>query len=383
MKKIRVLLAGIGGYGLYYANALLDDSDADRELAGVADPFAEKSPRYEDIKSRNIPVFKTPEEFYQNHDADLAVVSSPIHTHYRYSTLALEKGSYVLCEKPFCADLGQLDTLIKKEKKSGRFVAVGFQHCFSDASIALKEDILAGVLGKPIRFKTICMPRRGDIYYQRNSWVGRLKFEGETILDSPLNNACAHELELMLFLLGKSPETSADVLSVDAELWRARRGIENYDAAALRLKTGAGAELYYFTAHCIEEAQIGPWWEGLFEKGTVRCGESSRDITVAFNDGSTKSYGSLDGGKMMLKLDKVVDAVRNGRRPSCTLETVRSHLKTVTMVQEFPVKAVPEEKIAKGKNEAGDSFYYIPGFSQALIRCYRENHLPRETGYTL
>jgi hypothetical protein len=179
------------------------------------------------------------------------------------------------------------------------------------------------------------------------------------------------------------PPAAADVLSVDAELWRARRGIENYDAAALRLQTGAGAELLYFTAHCVEEVQTGPWWELLFEKGTARCGENSRDMIVTFNDGSTKNYGSLDGKKMMLKLDKVVEAVRTGRRPLCTLETVRSHLQTVIMVQESPIEAVPAEKIAQGKNEAGDPFYSIPGFSPALIRCYRENHLPREIGYTV
>ncbi|MDR2102208.1 MAG: Gfo/Idh/MocA family oxidoreductase [Treponema sp.] len=382
MKKIRILLAGIGGYGELYINELLHNPDPALEIAGIADPFAERSPWYGEIKSRNIPLFKSPEEFYQNHKTpgtDLAVIASPIHTHYGYILTALSNGSNVLCEKPVCADLRQIDTLIAKERETGLFVAIGYQLCFARHVLALKEDILRGLFGRPRRLKAMCMPRRGTRYYRRNGWAGKLQFEGESILDSPLNNACAHELTNMLFLLGRDRHSSADVRSVQAELWRARPDIENYDAAAVRIRTGEDTELLFFTAHCIEKPHIGPLGEYVFEKGIIRWGENSGDeFTAHFSDGQTKSYRPGAEEKKLQKLYDALESVRSGSPPVCTLETARPHLKCVVMAQEFPVQVVPEEKLALGDKDTADPYYYVPGLAQTFSRCYEQFLLPSE-----
>jgi predicted dehydrogenase len=382
MEKTRVLLAGIGGYGEIYIHELLNGSGSAVEIAGIADPFAERSPWYGEIKSRNIPVYKTPGEFYQNHKTpgtDLAVIASPIHTHYGYILSALNNGSNVLCEKPVCADLRQIDTLIAKERETGLFAAIGYQLCFASHVLALKEDILRGVFGRPRRFKAMCLPRRGTRYYRRNNWAGRQQFEGEPILDSPLNNACAHEVMNMLFLLGRNLSSAADVRSVRAELWRARPDIENYDAAAVRIQTEEDTELLFFTAHCIEEKQIGPLGEYVFEKGIIRRGENAKDdFTAYFDDGQIKSYSPSPEEKRVQKLHDALESVRSGRRPVCSLETARPHLKCVLMAQEFPVKPVPEEKLVLGGKDTEDPYYYVPGLAETFSRCYAENLMPSE-----
>ena len=85
MGKIPVLLCGIGGYGRFYLSELLDSQDDSFELAGVADPFAASVPRFTELEERGIPVFKSPDEFYDTGArAGLAVIASPIHTHYHY-----------------------------------------------------------------------------------------------------------------------------------------------------------------------------------------------------------------------------------------------------------------------------------------------------------
>jgi predicted dehydrogenase len=401
MEKVRILLAGIGGYGGTYINDLLDNPDPSLEIAGIADPFAGLSPRYDEIRSRNIPVYKTPGEFYQNHGSprtDLAVIASPIHTHYRYVLSALDNGSNVLCEKPVCADIRQMDALIAKERETGLFVAVGYQLCFSRDVLALKADILRGLFGRPLGFKALCLPRRGTRYYRRNGWAGRLQFEGETILDSPLNNACAHQMMNMLFLLGRDLNSSADVRSVQAELWRARRDIENYDAAALRVRTERDVDLLFFTAHCVEEKMTGPRGEYVFEKGTVFWGgdggegESENsgekpggipadDFTAHFPDGRIKSYGAMDKGRRLEKLYAAIQSVRSGEAPVCTLETARPHLKCVVMTQEFPISPIPEEKVALGDQDTEDPYYYVPGLIKTFSRCYAESLLPSEGGF--
>jgi predicted dehydrogenase len=151
MDKIPVLLCGIGGYGALYLNEILDSEDDSFTLAGVADPFAASSPRLPELEKRGVPVFKGPEEYYASGGrGGLAVIASPIHTHYPYILTGFKYGSNVLCEKPITGDLARLDDLIAKEEASGLFAAVGFQLSFSRNTQLLKEDIMKGLFGKPL-----------------------------------------------------------------------------------------------------------------------------------------------------------------------------------------------------------------------------------------
>jgi predicted dehydrogenase len=386
MNKISVLLAGIGGYGQLYLNALLDNGDGSFVFAGAVDPYAASSPGFDVLKERGIPVYKTPQEFFAGGGrADLSVISSPIHTHYSYTVTCFENGSNVLCEKPFSGDLAKLDDIVEREKKTGLFCGVGFQLCFSAEMLALKKDIMNGVFGKPLTFKTCDLRRRGDKYYTRNSWAGKIAIDGENIFDSPLNNACAHDLQLMLFLLGDKLNNSAEAVSVEAELWKARPDIENFDAAALRIKTANNVPVNFYTAHCVEVPETGPVGEFRFEKAVIRWGEKPHSGFNAYlKDGGVKSYETDSANNVTKKLYGCMEAVRSGVPPVCTVKTTRNHLVCVVKAQEFPVNKVSSGKLIYERNtDDGDPFYYAAGLAQAFVRSYNENLLPSETGFTL
>ena len=384
MEKVRVLQIGIGGYGARHLDELLDGNDGSFVLSGVADPFAASSPRFGELKARSVPVFPSPAEFYAGQRADLAVIASPIHTHYPYILTCFENGSRVLCEKPVTGDMTEMDELIAREKKTGLFAAVGFQLCFSPDVLAFKKDILDGLFGKPLEFKVLRFPRRGTKYYRRNSWAGKLTFGGRTILDSPLQNSCAHEMQNMLFLLGEEMNRSAAVESVEAELWQARPDIENYDAAAVRLRTGSGVKLLFYTAHCVEESTPGPLGEYRFEKALVQWGgQAGPGFTAFFDDGRVKPYDTPDTENDFRKTHDVIEAIRSGVTPVCTLETARPHLQCVTMVQRFPVKKVPPEKLVQAKSEDDDTYYYVPGLAKSFFSAWEKSVLPSEIGFNL
>ncbi|MDR0473514.1 MAG: Gfo/Idh/MocA family oxidoreductase [Treponema sp.] len=386
MKKINVLLAGIGGYGRGYLNEFLDGNDSSIVLKAVADPFAASSPRFEELKARNIPVFQSPVDFFaekrvSDEAIDLTVISSPIHTHYPYILACKKNRSHVLCEKPVTGSLGELDELMAKEKETGLFVSVGFQLCFSGGTLALKKDILDGVFGRPLEFKALKLPRRGTKYYQRNGWAGKLSFEGSSILDSPLQNACSHDIQVMLFLLGDRMRTSVPVESVTAETWQGRPDIENYDAAALRLKAAGGLKIHFYTAHCVEE-NTKSTGEFRFENAVVKWTESEESVfTACFNDGRVKSYEGFESKRQYQKIYNTIDAIRSGIPPVCTLETVRPHLQCVTMVQQQPIIKVPAEKISMVNLADGDSFYYVPGLAEAFLSAYEKDAMPSEIGF--
>lgn len=84
MKEIRVLLIGVGGYGMGYAREMLEHGAEKRaSIAGVVDPYAASSPVYQALKDANVRFYDSVEAFYAADSADLAVVSTPIQFHAR------------------------------------------------------------------------------------------------------------------------------------------------------------------------------------------------------------------------------------------------------------------------------------------------------------
>ena len=379
MEKIKVLLTGIGGYGSWYLNELLDTDDDSFELVGIADPYASASQRYEELKTRAIPVYKTPLEFYEDNKADLAVISSPIHTHGPYIHCCLDNKSNVLCEKPVTGSLKEHEELIIAEKKSGLFVGVGFQQCYSRDILELKKDILDGIFGKPLDFKVLRLNARGTNYYHRNGWAGKLYFEGKAIMDSPLQNANAHELQNMLFLLGTEMNSCVKIESAKAELWKGHPDIENYNAVAASFKTDRDVDIFFYTAHCVSDNMNAPLGEYRFENAVIKWVDWG--FTAFFNDGKTKVYGEKGRPRPFQKFYDALEAVKTGIPPVCTLETSLSHTHIVSLVQEFPIVQLPREKLTESKTEDGDSFFQIPGISAALSKAYEERKLPSEIGF--
>ena len=364
---VKVLLCGMGGYGENYVKEYLSRDVLGSELVAVADPFASKSPLYNDVVEKKIPVYSSPEEFFRENRVDLTIISSPIHTHYPYIMTALENGSNVLTEKPVCFRMEQIEEMEKKSRESGLFVAVGYQLCFSHDVLALKKDILSGVYGKAVKFRTIRLMRRNDIYYSRSNWAGAEMCHGEPVYDSPFTNACAHQYQNMVFLLGRTMEESAESVSVQGNLVRVRPTITNCDTASLKFTTSDGVCLYYYASHAVDEVKLGPLSTYVFEKGYVE--ETDKGFVGHLDDGRTIDYTALDRGERMEKLWEAVRCIGEKRTPACTLVTAKEHTHAVLMAQKKGV--VDLSSSAEAKTDDKESTYYtLPGLGKALKDAY-------------
>ncbi len=363
----KVLLCGMGGYGENYVKEYLTREVLGSVLVAIADPFASKSPLYNDVIEKGIPLFPSPEEFFREHRADLTIISSPIHTHYPYIMTALENGSNVLTEKPVCFRVEQIEEMEKKSRDTGLFVAVGYQLCFSHDVLALKKDILDGVYGRAVRFRTIRLMRRNDIYYSRSNWAGAETCHGEPVYDSPFTNACAHQYQNMVFLLGRRMDESAESAKVEGSLIRVRPTITNCDTAALRFTTTDGVELFYYASHAVDETKLGPLSTYEFEKGYVE--ETDKGFIGHLSDGRTIDYTTLDRGERMEKLWECVRCVEENRTPVCTLRTAEEHTHAVLMAQERGVVDLSSSAVAK-TDDKGSTYYTLPSLGKALKDAY-------------
>ncbi|NBK23043.1 MAG: Gfo/Idh/MocA family oxidoreductase [Spirochaetia bacterium] len=364
MKPVKVMLVGAGGYAQTYVRALLAMNNNAVSFAAVADPFLEKCSFLQQFSEQGVARYELPAQAYAAHCFDLVIISSPIRTHYAYIIEAMEHGCNVLCEKPVVLDMQQIADLQKRQKESGLFVAVGFQQCFDRNLLALKQDVLDGRFGRPLRLKALRFMRRGDAYYRRNAWAGKELVEGQPVFDSPVSNACAHQLQTMLFLLGKSMTQAAAVEKVEGVLYRARPELETYDAAALTITTDKGIPLWYYTGHCIAEKQLGPMGEFEFEKGRVLLEGNS--FTALFHDGTVQSYADQDTG--MQKLTDAIACIRTNALPVCTVDSVASHAAVVLAARNLgfaPCSSTYTEI-------EGDGTYVVPGLIESCLRSYAD-----------
>ena len=246
---VSVVLVGVGGYGrTYFEGIINNENEGKANIVGIVEPFIDKCLVVYEVKSRRIPVYDTLEEFYAKHKADYAVISTPIQFHCEQACYAMEMGSHVLCEKPMSATIQEAEKMIETKNRTGRMLAIGYQWSFSDEIQQLKQDIMDGMYGKPIRLKTLALWPRSINYFNR-SWAGKKKdASGRWVLDSIANNATAHYLHNMLYVTGKTTQSSSIPATVEAELYRANN-IENFDTVASRITTKDGIEMMFIASH--------------------------------------------------------------------------------------------------------------------------------------
>ncbi|MDL4840256.1 Gfo/Idh/MocA family protein [Aquibacillus rhizosphaerae] len=378
MKEVSIVLVGISGYGNVYLDALFNGDYENAFIRGVVDINPGRSEYYQEILDHNIPIYQSLEQFYQDFQADLAIISTPIHLHKQQACVAMNNGSNVLCEKPATASVKDLEVMMKTRDRAGKFLAIGFNWSFSPSVQQLKKDILDGLYGSAKQFKSLVLWPRNEDYYMRSSWAGK-KYspDGDMIFDSVANNATAHFLHHLLYLIGDRTDTSAKLKQVTAELYKTNN-IETFDTCAVKIITAENIEATFFASHTIKEESY-PRFQLEFEQATITYEPTSEnnDVVAHFNDGSTKVYSNPENDHIA-KLGVCIDAITNGSRSIlCGPEAASAHVaciqamhESVPVIPAFPEKITLYDKVKKQ--------YWIEGLAETLENCYQKACLPSD-----
>jgi predicted dehydrogenase len=384
--ELSLALVGIGGYGNIYLSSILNKPFEDGvRLVAVADPNPSSCRLLPELYNQNIPVYQNLGALQNRHSCDLMILCTPLHLHCEQTIQALAGGSHVLCEKPLSSTPRQAADMIDARDRAQKQVSIGYQWSFSLAIQALKHDIATGLFGKPKRLKTLVLWPRDEGYYQRNDWAGRrFSKTQQPVFDNPLNNACAHHLHNMMYVLGDRPDSSAMPLSVKAELYRAN-DIETFDTAAIRVLTTGGAEVMCIVSHATR-AEAGPTFIFEFEQATLEFAgnqptDSSKDgagIQAHFADGRIKAYGSPERAPER-KLCAAVESARSNQPTVCGIEAAMSH---TLIADALHHGVVPVEFAASLKHtvtqQNGQQRKWIEGLGEVLRECYATAQLPFE-----
>ncbi|NLM11285.1 MAG: Gfo/Idh/MocA family oxidoreductase [Clostridiaceae bacterium] len=380
--SVSVVIVGIGGFGHTYFNGIINNCDRDRiKIAGVVEPYPENCACMDEVRKREIPVFRSLKDFYSSCSADYAIIASPIQFHCEQVCYALEMGSHVLCEKPISATVQDAKKMMEARDKSGKILAIGYQWSFSDEIQQLKQDIQSGVFGRAKRLKTIALWPRGLKYYSRN-WAGKKKdASGRWVLDSIANNATAHYLHNMFFVTGKSKYTSSVPVTVQAELYRANN-IENYDTVAARIFTDEDVEIMFVASHA-HGKETGNILKFCYEftEGKIFYSDIKGEISFEahLNDGTIIPY-NIPRIDSYTKLLRFINQVQEGKPVSCGPEAAFSHILSINGMQESmpEITVFPENLVKKRAFKSDDEIIYVEGLAEALTECYDLWKLPSE-----
>ncbi|NMB45866.1 MAG: Gfo/Idh/MocA family oxidoreductase [Firmicutes bacterium] len=379
--QVSVVLVGIGGYGNNYVRALLDHEDDQRfHITGVVDPYPEGCDRYHELKQKKIPIYVELEEFYAEHAADLAVISSPIQFHHEHSCLALAKGSHVLCEKPVSARIQEAMDMQRAKEEAGKNLAIGYQWSYSRAVQELKSDILQGKWGRPLRLKTLVLWPRAAEYYRR-AWAGRRQDpSGRWVLDSVANNATAHYLHNMLYVLGDKIGSAARPGYIEGQLYAANE-IENFDTAMLRVVTDNDVELLFYTTHAVKE-QLDPTFLFEFTGGTIHYGLSEDGkhvprIVGRSRDGTLIDYGGPNA-EQMRHLWLMIESIIEGKELDiCGVWAASSHTICINGIQEA-IPDIPHFPPEFLQYDAERELTWVNGLAEVMQGAYHDWRLPVE-----
>src|SRR5579885_1170718 len=180
--------------------------------------------------AHGIPRFYTAlTEMLEAEQPDLVHIATPPSTHYSLSVQALRAGAWVLCEKPLCLSLAEMDQLMEIEQETGRYCSSVFQWRFGSGAQHLKHLIQHEALGRPLI--GICQTTwyRDQAYYDV-PWRGKWATEG----GGPTMGHGIHALDLFLWLLGGWSEVSAMTGTLDRSI-----EVEDISMAVVRFSTGA------------------------------------------------------------------------------------------------------------------------------------------------
>jgi predicted dehydrogenase len=378
-QPVSVVLVGMTGMGQSYLETLLEGFPPEEvEIRSVVEPFPERSAYAEELKDRRIPVLASINQVFKGKRApDLVVVCSPIHYHVSQTSFALAHGSCVLCEKPIGATIQDAELLIKATEIADLWVMLGYQWSYSRAIQSLKRDIMSGRFGKPLRLKTLCFWPRDEAYYKRNDWAGKIKdSQGKWVLDSPANNAMAHFLHNLFYILGDKVDGCAMPSEVTAELYRTYP-IENYDTVACRAFTCEGVEILFYASHTTCD-DLGPLFTLEFEQATVTYGEVADDILARDHKGSTKHYGSPEAEHPLRKLFQAVETIREPKAILCGPEASVAQTLCMNGMQES-VSAIVDFPDSKMNSDPESNRRWVKDLLQELQDCYRRGILPSES----
>jgi predicted dehydrogenase len=253
-RSMRFGVVGAGVIGQMRARSVTLQPGA--ELAAVSDP---------NLEAARVAAAGTQARIEADHRAflsdgglDAVIVSTPVQLHEAIILEALTAGKHVLCEKPLSNSPESCRRILDAAKRSGKHVAVGFNHRFYPAFLFMKRAIEAGRIGKLDEVRTY--GGHDGLHNFRADWMYKRPHSG----GGAMMDVGIHMTDLARWMAG---DVVAAFGAAGENVWHVE-GSE--DRAVAVLRTASGVPIQY-GASWNEWKGYKAWIEAYGDRGMIRA----------------------------------------------------------------------------------------------------------------
>lgn len=281
---------------------------------------------------------------------DLVHICTPPSLHTDLIVACLQAGAHVLCEKPLCGSLQELDRIAETEKASGCVCASVVQWRFGSAVRHLKPLIEQGSLGE--HTLTICATTwyRDDAYYDvpwRGTWASEL--------GGVSTGQAIHLIDLMLFLNTPWREVRAQTKTLKRQM-----EVEDLALAMVTFDDGSLGSVINSVLSPAQETRLRLDFTGGTAEVTGLYGYDNAGWTVTPIDGTTLPDGlwppaENTSANHATQLQVMIAALRANERPPAGVDDIRGTIEFLTAL--YKSGANGGECVSRGSIGPEDAFY--------------------------
>lgn len=351
MPPVRIALIGTGGISGSHVRGIKGQGDKVQFVA-AADVVPASLKKFQE--THGVPkTYLDAEEMLAKEKPQIVHICTPPHIHCKLSVAALKAGAWVLCEKPLCASLAELDEIQAAEKETGNKCASVFQWRYGSGGKHLQKLIREQAMGKLLLGVCHTLWYRGSDYYAKE-WRGKWKSE----LGGCSMGHGIHAMDFFLWQMGRWEEVDARIGTLDHNI-----SVEDVSMAMVRFASGALGSIVNSVCSPRQETVI----RFDFQKGTAEVkelyGYENKDWTfsgIERKDGEDpavadwRNIGADVRSTHGAQLAELLEDMAAKRTPRTSGEDARS---TIEFLSSLYKSAATKQPVARGSIKPGDPFY--------------------------
>ncbi len=349
-KTYRAVLVGTGSICDAHLRAV-ESTNGRVELVAAVDLDQQRVDEF--CKRAKVPhAFTDFDEMLKTIGPDLVLIATPPSSHAPMSIAAMEAGAWVLCEKPLCGSLAELDQIRAAEVRTGCYTGCVFQMRFASSHLHLKRLADGGQLGRPLVGVCNTLWYRDAAYYAV-PWRGRW----ETELGGPTMGLGIHAMDHFLDLFGEWEEVRSMAGTLDRDI-----EVEDVSMALVRFSNGAFGSIVNSALSPRQDTYI----RLDYQRATVELNHLygyTRDnwkLTLAppaQDDSLLQAWQSFPpdvGSTHGAQLNAFISNMDHGECPHTSGIEARRTLELLTAIYK---SAFTDKPVARGSIVDGDPFY--------------------------
>lgn len=234
MDRVRFGVVGCGGFARWHLKCLLDATEVEVvALCDTSEPALDRS-RQVDARLASLPSHTDYRELLNRGDLDAVLISTPHTQHVGQIEDAFARGLHVLCDKPLCTSVMDVQRAIIARDKAGKLGMVSYQRHVEAPYVFLREKVRSGAIGEVRAIQALlCQNWRvgtAGMWRQDPDLSG-----GGFLLDSG-----SHILDVVLWITGLTPQSALAIVD--------HRGtpVEIDVSASVRFEGGAIGSFAFF-----------------------------------------------------------------------------------------------------------------------------------------